>query len=67
MLPDGIAEGAGAHAVDDRGLVQSSQRRIVQVSVQDLQRLLDGRTAQVERGCDGPRPLQLQTRGGGRN
>jgi hypothetical protein len=48
VLSDRIAEGAGAHAVDDRCLVEAGERSVVKVSIQNLERLLNPGAAQVE-------------------
>ena len=50
--PDRVAQGARAEAVDDRSPAQARQRRVVEVALERLQRLLDPRAAQVERRGD---------------
>ena len=46
---DRVAQRAGAHPVDDQGLVEPCQTGVVEVAVERLERLLDPRPAKVER------------------
>src|SRR5664280_1876618 len=63
VIPHGIAKCPGTHPMDDRGLAQPGQGRIVEVAVQHLEGLTDRGTAQVERRGHSAGPFQLQARG----
>src|ERR1035437_1097837 len=63
MLTHCVAKSARAETVNDRGLVQAGERRVVEVAVENLERFLHFCPAQVERRRDGPCPVHLQTRG----
>ena len=55
---DGVAQGAGAQAVDDVDLVEARERGVVEVAIERLERLVDPGAAQVEGPRDRPRPLE---------
>src|SRR5439155_11487032 len=56
----GIAQGPGAQAVDDRHAIEAGQGRIVQVALEEFERLLDTCATQVERRRDRSRPIEAQ-------
>ena len=58
-----IAERPGPEAVDDGHLVQTRQRRVVQVASERFERLVDAGAAQVQRRRDGPGSLEPEGTG----
>ena len=62
MVTDGVPESAGAHAVDDRGLIKAGQRSVVEVSIQDFECLFHLGAAQVKRRSYRPRAVELESR-----
>src|SRR5664280_1087507 len=57
IVANGIAQGPGTHPVDNRGLAQTGQGRVVKVAVQNLEGFADRGSAQVERCGDSAGPF----------
>ena len=64
-LADRVAQRPGAEAVDHDDLVEAGQRRVVEVAVQGLERLVHAGAAEVERRRHRPGPLEPDGRPAG--
>src|SRR5206468_11360210 len=58
-LADRVAERPRPEAVDDDDLVETGEGGVVEVAVERRERLLDTGATEIERGRDGPGPLEL--------
>ena len=56
----GVAQRTGAEAVDHQDLLETGERRVVEIAAERVERLVHAGAAQVKRGRDRPGPRQLE-------